>query len=202
MISKAAAVLKFMFVNFGPVVVFYSVNHFSGLQVALILSTVYSIAEIAFRLWRKEKITRLFKFSVAVTLVFGFIDLLAQQSFLFQYEASVTNVFTGIFFALSVFGEKSLLQEFYEQRKTAKIVTPDLADFFRFLTCVWVVYFFAKAVVYFWAAQNMTLEQGLIFRTAIGSMSFYLMLALSIFGSRPIFRGMKGFGFFKERPQN
>jgi intracellular septation protein A len=196
--QKSSAIAKFIFGNFGPLIIFYGVNHFYGLKPAIALSTLYSFGEIAYKVYRKERITNLFKFSASITLVFGVIDLYAQQSIVFKFESTVTNILTGLFFAASVFGDKTLLQEFYEQRKDAKTVKPELAAYLRFLTWVWVVYFFLKAAAYFWIAQHYTIEQGLLIRIVVGSGSFYALLAISIFGSKHLFHLLKKFGFFKQ----
>ncbi|MGZ3711162.1 MAG: septation protein IspZ [Bdellovibrionota bacterium] len=195
--DKLKGLINFAFVNFGPLIVFYGTNRIYGLKIAIIASTLFSFAEIAWRLYRRLPITNLFKFSATVTILFGLVDLYAQQSFLFKYEASATNVLTGVFFGASLFSSKCLLQEFYEQRKDAKAVTPDLAGYFRLLTLIWVLYFWLKAAVYFWIAGRFSLEQGLLVRTVLGSGSFYLMLGISIFGSRKIFPLLKKWGFFR-----
>ncbi len=90
------------------------VNHFYGLKFAIIASTVFSISEISLKYFRSTKVTPLFKFSAAITLIFGCVDLYAQQSFLFKHESVATNVITGVFFASSLFGGKTVIQEYYE----------------------------------------------------------------------------------------
>ncbi len=193
--EKWATGARFIFTNFGPLIVFYGINHFYGLKPAIVASTVVSFGEIAFLVYRRKKATNLFKFSAGITLVFGIVDFYAQQSLLFKYEASATNVLTGLFFGASIFADKTLIQEFYEQRKDAKTMTPDLAAFFRLLTFIWVIYFFVKAVTYFLIAQKYSFEEGLLIRAVVGSGSFYALLALSIFGSRRMFLALKKRGF-------
>jgi len=98
--------------NFGPVIVFYGLNHFWGLKPAIAGSTFYSLIEIAWRIYRKHPINCLFKISAIMTLIFGFVDLYSHHSFLFNYKATITNIFTGIFFGSSLFSEKKVLLEF------------------------------------------------------------------------------------------
>src|SRR5262249_24748539 len=123
MLQKIRALITFALVNFGPLVIFYGTNHFVGLKVAIAVSTAYSVAEITFRLYRKEKITTLFKFSAAMTFIFGIVDHSAQQSFLFKYESSVSNLITGIFFGLTLFSERTIMQEYYERNANALPMT-------------------------------------------------------------------------------
>ena len=88
--EKLRGLLKFAFNNFGPVIVFYAVNHFYGLKPAIAVSTIFSVGEIAYKIRKGQKITGMFKFTALITLVFGAVDLYAQQSFLFKYESAVT----------------------------------------------------------------------------------------------------------------
>lgn len=189
--EKFKTFAKFAFENFGPVLIFYAVNHFYGLKPAIIASTFYTIAEIISKVRKKEKLTSLFKFSAIMTLLFGAVDLYSQQSFMFKYEACVSNIFTGLFFGASLFSEKTVIQEFREKRGDQRPVTRDRVAYFKILTIVWVIYFFAKAGAYFWMASQMSLEQGLVLRTILGSTSFYAMLFISIVGSKKIFPLMK-----------
>lgn len=189
--EKLRALAGFAFENFGPILVFYGINHFYGLKAAIVASTLCSVAEIAHKIRRKEKLTSLFKFSALMTLVFGAVDLYSQQSFLFRYEPCVTNIFTGTFFGASLFSNKTVIQEFREKSGDAKPMTRDRVAYFKLVTLVWTAYFFAKASAYCWMASNMSLEQGMILRTVLGTASFYALLFVSIVGSRRIFPWMK-----------
>lgn len=192
--EKLRGLLKFAFNNFGPVIVFYAVNHFYGLKPAIAVSTIFSVGEIAYKIRKGQKITGMFKFTALITLVFGAVDLYAQQSFLFKYESAVTNVFTGLFFGASIFGEKSVIHEYYENTKDPKPLTRDRLAYFKILTGVWVAYFFAKAAAYAWLAGRVSLEQGMVIRTLLGSGTLYVMLAISIYGSKKIFPMLKSLG--------
>jgi intracellular septation protein A len=185
--NKFLSLLQFIYDNFAPLIIFYGINHFWGLKPAIIVSTLFSFFDIVLKLYLRQPITGIFKFTATITLIFGVIDLYAQQSFLFKYEASVSNIFTAMFFAYSLIANKSILQEFYEKRSDAKAMTSELAIYFRLLTSVWVIYFLLKATAYFWIARNYSLEQGLLIRTILGSGSFYVMLFVSILGSKKIF---------------
>ena len=189
--QKIRKFLVFVYNNFGPLVLFYGVNHFWGLKPAIAASTVLSVIEVATKLYRKEKITGLFIFSAGMTLIFGVVDLYSTQSFLFKYESTVTNIVTACFFGWSIFAEKTVIQEVYEAKPDAKKLGRDHIVYFKMLTGVWVIYFLAKAAVYFVIAGKFDLEQALVIRFVIGNGSFYLMLFISMVGSKKIFPLMK-----------
>ena len=186
--------LRFAFSNFGPVIIFYVINRFYGLKPAIVISTTFSIFEIASKLKRKEKINSLFKFSAAMTVAFGAVDLYSQQSFLFKYEPCVTNIFTGIFFGASLFAKKTVLQEFREKQDFSRPFTRDRVAYFRILTGVWTAYFIVKAAAYFWMASHYSIEEGLLFRSVLGTGSFYGLLFVSIVGSKYVFPILKRSG--------
>jgi intracellular septation protein A len=171
----------------GPMIAFYVANHFWGLKPAIALSLTLCAAETFRRLYRGERLSTLFKYSSAMTLAFGIVDLIAQHSFLFRYEASVTNFMTAAFFAGSLRGGKSVLGEFYGKKKDSQPMTPERILFFRWLTCMWVAYFVAKSAAYAWIGARMDIEQALIVRVLVGSASFYALLAFSIFRGRKVY---------------
>lgn len=181
----------FAFNNFTPLIAFYSINHYWGLKSAIAVSVIVTIIEIVYKKNNKKEISILFKYCAGMTLIFGAVDLYAQDSFLFKYESCVTNIITGLFFASSLWRTKPILQDFYEKTPNAKEITPERAVYFRFITKIWVGYFFVKAAAYFWVAQNYTIEQGLVIRTILGSGSFYLMLFLSTAGAKKIIPYLK-----------
>jgi intracellular septation protein A len=185
--SKLKGMLSYALANFGPLLVFYISNHFFGLRTAIISSVVWVLGEIVFQVLNKRPLSLFFKFSALITIVFGLIDLYLQKSFLFKYEASLTNVMVGVFFALSLINEKPIIREFAEaQGRISKNLTPDGEFYFKFLTVVWACYMFIKAGFYFWVAEKYNLEEGLAIRASLGNISFYALLGLSIFASNQI----------------
>ncbi len=185
------SLFKFAFINFGPLIVFYVTNHFFGLEPAVMASIVWSVADIIFHLVKKKPISLFFKFSAAITILFGVVDLYLQESFLFKYEAALSNVLIGLFFAVSLFGKRPIIREFAEaQGRIGKDLSPDGEYYFKFLTLVWSLYSFIKAAFYIWVATHYELEQGLAIRVVVGNASFYALLALSIFGKTPITFGL------------
>jgi len=139
---------------------------------------------------RKQTVTAFLKFSITVTLLFGVVDLYFKGPFLFRYEAVLSNVVTGVFFGLTLRGDKSIIQEFAERRAVATgksvPINPDTIQYFRLCSGVWTVYFFLKAAVYAWIAHRYELETALAIRLVVGNVTFYALLFTSIFLARPI----------------
>lgn len=189
--KKAVSALKYAFTNFGPLIVFYLANHFWGLKPAILVSLAFSIAELSYKFAKKESITPFFKFSAGVTLVFGCVDLYMKGPVFFRFEPAVTNIITGAFFALSLRGGSSVIQDFAKQQIGDKPVTPDLAWYFRMLTWIWVIYFLLKAGFYAWVGARYSLEKAMLIRGLVGNATLYPLMAVSIFGGRPIFLALK-----------
>jgi intracellular septation protein A len=202
--NKFQSILAFVINNFGPLLVFYAVNHLYGLKIAIASTVLFTIIEIVYRWRRKEKTTAIFKYSAFMSLVFGAVDLYADQSFLFKYEACVTNLLTAGVFVSSLWSERSIIHDFYEKQTDAKPVSSAMMIYFRWVTLVWVAYFVLKAGAYFWIADHYSLEQGLLIRVILGTASFYALLAISILGGRPIFKALQSKGLLPqdEKAQN
>ena len=181
----------------GSLVVFYAAKPYLGLRWAIVLSTLYALGEIGRRLLRKEPFTGLFKFSTAMTVLFGAVDIWTGNPTMFKYEAAVSNLMSAVFFGASIVGRKSIIQEFYENRPGAKPMTPGLVTYFRGFTLVWAAYFVAKAALYAWIAHRYGMDTGLIVRVVLGNVSFYGLLAVSILGGPGIYRLLVRWGVLK-----
>ena len=178
-------ILQFVLSNFGPLIAFYGVNHFWGLKPAVASAVAWTIGEIAYNRIKRIPTSTFFKFSAAVAILFGAIDIYLRQSVFFKYEASLTNLVSGFYFASTLWGAKPLIQEFAEKQGRMKgDLTPDRIFYFRFLTWVWAIYLWIKAGAYYWLASRVSLEQGLAVRFVLGNASFYGLLAASIFGGK------------------
>lgn len=185
--DKAFGLIRFAFLNFGPILVFYFANHFFGLKVGVGCAVLWTLGEIFYRLITKKPISTFFKFSATITVLFCLVDLYLEQSVLFKYEAALSNILVGAFFVSSLWAEKPIIQEFAEaQGRVSGKLSPDGEYYFRFLTVVWSIYSFVKAAFYFWVASNYSLEEGLAIRATVGNASFYALLFISIFGVKQI----------------
>lgn len=185
--SKAFGLLRFLSSNFGPILAFYIGNHFWGIRAGVVATVIWTVSEIGINLVNKKPTSTFFKFSAVIAIAFGLVDLYLQQTIFFKYEAALSNVMVGCFFAASLLGEKPVIQEFAEaQGRIEKKLSPDGEYYFKFLTVVWSLYSFLKAGFYAWVAANYNLEEGLAFRLIVGNVTFYALLLVSIFGSKQI----------------
>ncbi|NNN06333.1 MAG: hypothetical protein HKL90_10575 [Elusimicrobia bacterium] len=195
-VRKVLAAVKFAFNNFGPGIVFYVANHFWGLKIAVLGTLVFVVVEVAEKLWHRKPISLFFKFCAVVALLFGGIDFYLQKSVFFKYEATLTNLFTAVFFGSTLWGEKSMIHEFAEPRMAGSghEITPGHVAYFRVLTGVWTAYFVLKATVYAVIASRYSLERGLLIRAIVGNVSMYALMGVSIFLSKPIYLFLKDRG--------
>jgi intracellular septation protein A len=192
--TKLAAVARFALAEFGPLIVFWLLALAFGVKPAILGSIVFIIADAVWR-WRKGlKFTRLYLLVSALTLVFGFVDLVATSPFMLKYEAAVSNVVTGIAFVVGALGEKSIIQEVAEQRGETFVVTDEIRTFFRLFTLVWAAYFFLKAILFAWMAWTMPMLEAMALRSAIGGVSLGLMIAISVTQGRRLFFLCRRFG--------
>lgn len=194
--QKLKKILGYIFANFGPLIIFYGVNYFFSLQLAILFSVLWTVVEIAIRKVQRKPIGRFFIYTAGVTIIFGAIDLYMKQSVFFRYESALTNFITGLFFATTIFDTKSMLQELAENSGRLKVdMTPERLQYFRVLTGMWVMYFWLKAAVYVWVATHYTLEEGMIVRLIVGNITLYTMIGISMFGTKYLKRIFTMLGF-------
>jgi intracellular septation protein A len=192
--TKLAVVARFALAEFGPLIVFWLLALAFGVKPAVLGSIAFIIADAVWR-WRKGlKFTRLYSLISALTLVFGFVDLVATSPFMLKYEAAVSNVVTGIAFVVGALGEKPIIQEVAEQRGESFVATDEIRTFFRLFTLVWATYFFLKAFLFAWMAWTMPMLEAMALRSAIGGVSLGLMIAVSTTQGRRLFFLCRRFG--------
>ena len=188
--KRIQQLIQFLLTNFGPLIGFYLLNNIWGLQTAILGSMGIVVAELIWiKVIRKGKVSSLFLFSGAIVFVFGALDLWLQQSLFFKLEAFLINLFTAVFFGLSLRNEKSLIQELAEtQKRTSSDQSEDKRFFFQLLTIFWCLYFIAKGFFFLWLNFTTPMNEALLLRMIIGKVSFWIMLFVSIWFSRPLFR--------------
>jgi intracellular septation protein A len=185
--QRLRAVLSFVLWEFGPLIALLALSAAFGLKVAIAGTIALIAVDSARRLWLGIPFTRIYLLSSGLAVVFGTIDILSQTPFMLKYEAVITNVATGIAFVVGSRGDKPMLQEIAEQRGQ---VFPDRADirhFFRLFTLLWAAYFFLKAGIYLWLGAILPMPRALLLRSAIGSVSLGLMIALSVTQGRRLY---------------
>jgi len=174
--------------EFGPLIVFLVVSATFGAKLAIALSMLTVALESAWRWRRGETFTRLYLLVSGLTLVFGAVDLRAASPFMLKYESVITNIATGVAFAIGAFGDKPMLQEFAEQRASTPFrATAEVRRFFQLFTGLWAAYFFAKAAFYAWLGWKLPLTEAVAIRSLVGGVSLALLSALSITQGRRLF---------------
>jgi intracellular septation protein A len=185
--SKLTAILRFAAAEFGPLIVFWTLAATLGVKPAILGSILFIVGDALWR-WRNGlKFTRLYMLVSALTLVFGFVDLVSTSPFMLKYEAAISNAATGIVFVVGALGEKPIMQEAAEQRGVSFVVTNEVRAFFRLFTFVWAAYFFLKAALFLWMAWTMPTLEAMALRSVIGGVSLGLMIAVSVTQGRRLF---------------
>jgi intracellular septation protein A len=197
--TKLVAVARFALAEFGPLIVFWLVALTLGVKAAILGSIVFILADAVWR-WRKGlAFTRLYLLVSALTLTFGFVDLVSTSPFMLKYEAAVSNIATGIAFVVGALGEKPILQEVAEQRGASFVATNEIRAFFRLFTLAWAAYFFLKAALFLWMAWTMPMLEAMALRSAIGGVTLGLMIAVSTTQGRRLFFLCRRFGLLPKQ---
>ena len=187
--------------NFGSVALFYALNKMWNLQAAIAATMLWAGGEWWLLRRRGEHPSAFFKFSTSTVLVFGVFDLCATESFLYRYEASVTNLLTAGFFGASALGDRPLLADLAEQSgRLGRQLTPKLIRYFRLFTLVWVAYFVIKAIIYAALARaDLQLEELLLTRFILGNGSIMAMIAFSTLSGRTLYMWCDRRGWLEPR---
>jgi intracellular septation protein A len=186
--ARLIAVARFVALEFGPLAAFWILSLTLGVKAAIVGSIAVIVVDAVWRRLRRVAFTRLYLLTSGLTLAFGAVDLMSAQPFMLKYEAAITNVATGVAFAIGAFGTKPLIQEVAEQRQgTPFAEAPDVRRFFQIFTLFWAVYFFAKALLYCWLAWTLPMMQAMALRSILGGVSLGVMIALSVTQGRRLF---------------
>ena len=115
--TRIKAVLGFVVAEFSPLIGFLLLSRFFGLKVAIAGTLAIVAVDSVWRWWRRVPFTRTYLLFVALTVVFGTVDLLSAAPFMLKYEAVISNGVTGAVFVIGALGPRPLLQEVAEQRE-------------------------------------------------------------------------------------
>lgn len=201
--NKVKKLTIFILKNFGPIVGFYILNHFLGYRIATIVSLVLVLIDYLVLKFRKERITMLFWAFNSVIVVFGVLDLLLSNQLFIKYEAFLTNTIVAIFWAASIFKDKSIVQEIAEsQGRVDPIQSADKRFFFNAFTIFWSVYFLAKGIFYLWTYQNTNMDSALMVRIFVGKISLWIMIGISTLLPRKVWKCMECLKLFPSQKSN
>ncbi len=173
--------------SFGPIIVFQVTSQFFGLKPAICASLFFIFIEIILITLRKQKFTPFMIFSFVLVGLFGVIDLLSDNATFFKYESAIYNLVLAGYFGISMFQDKSILEQLAEQQeRIPKESYPDKTFFFRFMTSVWIMYFLGKSIAYFLLTKRFSLQEFSLLRMLFGTVSFYVLLGMSLGFSKQI----------------
>lgn len=179
--------VRWILLNFGALILFQLTKHFLELKWAIAISMVYAVAEILWLKSRGRKISPFMLFSLGVVLAFGGLDLWLANEFFMKLESGLMNLMMAGVFGISLFREKSVVEELAEsQGRISSEKSPDKTFFFRVITTIWFLYYILRAVLFTWMNFTITGGESLIIKTLFGTASFYVLLAASIGLSRQL----------------
>lgn len=182
-------ILVGLMANLGPLVVFYAFDWTLGLKPAIVAASVYSIGEVAWKLYRREPITMLFKVVATTTVGLGLIDIVLASPRFFSWEASVTNAAFGLWFAwLMVRGPGPLLEELLRLRPELgdQLGLPRLTGMVRVMLAMTVAYHVVTGVAYAWIAWTYPVEEAVGLRALFANVSLIPFLGAVFFGLHPL----------------
>ena len=164
----------------GPLMIFWILLWTVDLKIAIGVGVALLLADAAFRRWRGMPITRLYVLSGGLTVLFGAIDLFAQNPFMLKYEDAITSMIVAAGLGWGARGEKSMIQGLVEQQHPGALEDgPDIRLFFKLFTLVWAGYFALKAAVYLWLGAILPMEEALTIRPIVGGVSLGAMMLVS-----------------------
>ncbi len=205
--TKLKNILGGLLATVGPLLVYYAFDWTLGLKPAIVACAVFSIGEVAWRLWHKEPITLLFKVTATTTVGFGVLDILLASPRFFSYEASITNAMFGLWFAwLMVKSPGPFVDEVVRQRpEVLERMGPAgrirLEGLMRVLLAMVVAYHAVTAAAYLWIAAHYSVERAMDIRVIFGNASLVPFMALVYFGLQPAYRWALRFGWVAAPPR-
>lgn len=195
--------VRWLFINFGVLILFQLTKHLLGLQWAIGVSMVYAIAEILWLKLSKRSISSFMLFSLSVVLLFGALDLWLANEFFMKLESGLMNLMMAGVFGFSLLREKSIVEELAEnQGRISKEQTPDKTFFFRFVTTVWFLYYVLRAAAFTWMNFVMNDGESFFVKIFLGTASFYVLLAASLGLSRQLWNVLLKFRLMPSARRN
>ena len=169
-LNRALQLFFFALTNFGPLIAYGVGQHFYGMKVGIMAATAVSLAEFLRFAIMRQRPPMFFLFSFGITVLFGLIDLLATDPFVFRYESVATSLVFALYFGASVLVGKPVIAEFARQTMDPeRMKLPGVRRYLELLTFVWTGYFVVKAGVYFYVARTYSIEEALAFRAVVGN---------------------------------
>jgi hypothetical protein len=152
------------------------------------------MGEVAWRFWRREPLTFLFKLTAATTIGLGLLDIWLASPRFFSWEATITNAAFGAWFAWLMlrgpgpFTDQLLALQPHLLDGWGERGRPRLNGMMRVLLAMVVVYHLVTAVAYAWIAWRYTVEEAVGIRALFGNVSLLPFLGAVFLGLNPLHR--------------
>lgn len=192
------AALEFVVKNFVPPIAFFIVFQGWGTKPAIAVAIALSVLQLGIQLVKSYKLSPFFLTAATFTLVFGGVDLVAQEPRYYRLAPFAENFVMGSVFLTTVLMGKPLALWFAQA--LPPIVRPNLGAnggteikrYLKRVTSVWIAYFFAKSFLFLYLAFVVDLGRLIVLRAVIGNVSLVLMFGGEIFYRKKFRRAPSG----------
>lgn len=194
--KRARGVVFWVLESFGPLLVFYVVEHTAGMRAAIVASIVIGALLVARQIARDRKVSPFTAFVAVSVAVFGTLDLSLTTPFFLKLEPALGNAATAAVFLGSVALGRPVIVEIAEKQMATEEARAKLARARGYLTQVtvaWGLFFVLRAAAYVWMAFRLTLDQTLLVRAVLGPASLVVMVVGEM-GVRYLRFGKRAFG--------
>ena len=194
--KHASGVLLWLLESFGPLLVFYVVEHAVSMRAAIVSSIAIGVLLVARQIVRDRKVSPFTAFVATSVAVFGVLDLSLTTPFFLKLEPALGNFATAAFFLGSVALGRPVIVEIAEKQMATEEARAKLQRVRGYLTQVtvaWGLLFVVRAAAYVWMAFRLTLDQTLLVRAILGPASIVVMVVGEM-GFRYARFGKKAFG--------
>jgi intracellular septation protein A len=175
---RITSALRWVFETFGPLLVFWGVEHVWGLVPAIVSGVVVGAALVAFQWIREKSPSKLTVINALSVVVFGGLDLTFRSAFFVKLEPVLGNlVWAGIFLASAATGP-GLIVEMVE--RTSGQLIESVRAYMRAVTFAWGGFFVVRAAAYLWVALHLSIDEALAVRGVVGPASFVGMFAVEM----------------------
>jgi intracellular septation protein A len=183
------ATADFVLKNLAPPIIFFVVFKAYGAKPAIAITVAATSVQLAIHLVARHVISPFFLTAALFTLLFGGLDLVAQDPSLFRLAPFAQNLVLGAVFWATVILDKPIASWF--ARALPPRFRPNLDErggqamerYLRNVTLAWAAYFIAKGLLFLYLAHKVDLGELVMLRTVIGSATLLLM-----FGGEVLYR--------------
>ena len=163
--------MKFLF-DFFPVILFFVAYKFAGIYTATAVAIVASVAQIAWILWRKQKVTNMQWMGLAIIGLFGGATLVLQDETFIKWKPTVLYWLAGAVFLGALAFKANLVKAVMSEG----IELPE--PIWTRLAIAWGVFFIFKGTLNLYVAYNFSTDNWVNFKL-FGGMGLMLLFVLA-----------------------